>query len=54
MNKPISIKMIDCNRVMPVRLNVAVKFHPFSMKLPSAEILKRNLKTLGDVTNLEP
>ena len=37
MQKPISIKMIDCNRVMPVRLNVAVKFHPLSMKLPCAE-----------------
>ena len=37
MHKLISIKMIDYNRVMPVRLNVAVKFHPFTMKLSFAE-----------------
>ena len=50
MQKPISIKMIDCNRVMPVRLNVTVKFHPFSMKLPCAEKkIKEEFKKHADI-----
>jgi hypothetical protein len=43
MYKPISIKMFDCNRVIPVRLNFAVKFQPFIMKFLCAEKYNRNL-----------